>query len=35
VAARQLVNLIRFGQADPLTRLPTEIIIRQSCGCSG
>lgn len=35
VAARQLVNLIRFGQADPLTLLPTEIIIRQSCGCSG
>jgi len=33
VAARQLVNLIRLGQADPLTLLPTEIVIRQSCGC--
>jgi DNA-binding LacI/PurR family transcriptional regulator len=35
VAARQLVTLIRHGQADPLTLLPTEMIIRQSCGCSG
>ena len=35
VAARQLVNLIRHGQADPLTLLPTEIVIRQSCGCTG
>jgi LacI family transcriptional regulator len=34
VAARQLVNLIRNGQADPLTLLPTKIVIRQSCGCS-
>jgi LacI family transcriptional regulator len=34
VAARQLVNLIRLGQADPLTQLPTEIVIRQSCGCN-
>jgi DNA-binding LacI/PurR family transcriptional regulator len=33
VAARQLVNLIREGQADPLTLLPTEIVIRHSCGC--
>ena len=33
VAAKQLVNLIRYGQADPLTLLPTEIVIRQSCGC--
>ncbi len=33
VAATQLVNLIRRGQADPLTLLPTEIVIRQSCGC--
>jgi DNA-binding LacI/PurR family transcriptional regulator len=32
-AARQLINLIRHGQADSLTMLPTEIIIRQSCGC--
>ena len=35
VAARQLVNLIRLGQADPVTLLPTEIVIRQSCGCTG
>jgi LacI family transcriptional regulator len=33
VAAQQLVNLIRNGQADPLTLLPTQIVIRQSCGC--
>jgi len=32
-AAQQLVKLIRTGQADALTLLPTEIIIRQSCGC--
>jgi DNA-binding LacI/PurR family transcriptional regulator len=32
-AARQLVNLLRTGQAQPLTLLPTEIVIRQSCGC--
>ncbi|HEX9028257.1 MAG TPA: substrate-binding domain-containing protein, partial [Anaerolineales bacterium] len=34
-AARQLICLIRTGQADPLTLLPTEIVIRRSCGCSG
>jgi DNA-binding LacI/PurR family transcriptional regulator len=33
VAARQLVNLIHHGQVDPLTLLPTEIVIRRSCGC--
>jgi LacI family transcriptional regulator len=32
-AARQLVNLLRTGQARSLTLLPTEILIRQSCGC--
>lgn len=32
-AARQLVKLIQTGQADPLTLLPTELIIRRSCGC--
>jgi DNA-binding LacI/PurR family transcriptional regulator len=32
-AARQLVNLIRLGQADPLVLLPTELVIRRSCGC--
>ncbi len=34
-AARQLIRLIRTGQADPLTLLPTEIVIRRSCGCEG
>jgi DNA-binding LacI/PurR family transcriptional regulator len=34
-AARQLIRLIRTGEADPLTLLPTEIIIRRSCGCHG
>jgi LacI family transcriptional regulator len=33
VAARQMINLIRGRQADPLTLLPTEIVIRNSCGC--
>lgn len=28
----QLVHLIETGQADPLTLLPTELIIRRSCG---
>ena len=32
-AASQLVKLIRTGQADRLTLLPTEMIIRRSCGC--
>ncbi len=33
-AARQLVRLIRRQQADPLILLPTELVIRRSCGCS-
>ncbi len=33
-AVRQLIQLIRTGQANPLTLLPTELVIRQSCGCS-
>jgi LacI family transcriptional regulator len=33
-AARQLIELIRTGSADPLTLLPTELILRRSCGCS-
>jgi DNA-binding LacI/PurR family transcriptional regulator len=33
-AARQLVHLIRGEQADMHTVLPTEMIIRQSCGCN-
>jgi DNA-binding LacI/PurR family transcriptional regulator len=32
-AARQLGQLIRTGQADPLVLFPTELIIRRSCGC--
>jgi DNA-binding LacI/PurR family transcriptional regulator len=33
-AARQLINLIRTGSADPLTLLPTELVLRRSCGCN-
>ncbi len=32
-AIQQLVRLIRTGEADLLTLLPTELIIRRSCGC--
>jgi len=32
-AARQLVRLIRAGEADPLVLLSTELVIRRSCGC--
>jgi LacI family transcriptional regulator len=34
VAAQQLVNLLREGEADCETLLPTEIVIRESCGCN-
>lgn len=34
-AAQQLLKLIRTGRAEPLILLPTEIIIRRSCGCRG
>jgi DNA-binding LacI/PurR family transcriptional regulator len=34
-AARQLIKLIQKKQADPLTLLPTELVIRRSCGCGG
>jgi hypothetical protein len=33
VAAQQLVNLLRNGEAKCETLLPTEIVIRESCGC--
>ncbi|MGH2542542.1 MAG: LacI family DNA-binding transcriptional regulator, partial [Ardenticatenaceae bacterium] len=33
VAAQQLINLVRTGQAEALTLLPTELVIRRSCGC--
>jgi DNA-binding LacI/PurR family transcriptional regulator len=32
-AIRQLVRLIEAGTAEPLTLLPTELVVRQSCGC--
>jgi LacI family transcriptional regulator len=32
-AAQQLIRLLQTGQADPITLLPTELIIRHSCGC--
>lgn len=34
-AARQLIQLIKTGVVEPLTLLPTELVIRQSCGCNG
>ena len=34
-AAQQLVNLVRQKPAEPLTLLPTELVIRRSCGCAG
>ncbi len=33
IAAQQLIRMIRGEQAEPLTLLPTEIILRRSCGC--
>jgi LacI family transcriptional regulator len=33
-AVEQLVRLIRCEQTDPLTLLPTELVVRRSCGCS-
>jgi LacI family transcriptional regulator len=32
-AVLQLVHRIRCGQAEPMVLLPTELVIRQSCGC--
>jgi LacI family transcriptional regulator len=32
-AARQLIRLLREGCAEPLTLMPTELVIRRSCGC--
>jgi DNA-binding LacI/PurR family transcriptional regulator len=32
-AIRQLVRLIRGEPAKPLSLLPTELVIRESCGC--
>jgi DNA-binding LacI/PurR family transcriptional regulator len=33
-AVRQLVRLIQGERVDPVVRLPTELAIRQSCGCN-
>jgi LacI family transcriptional regulator len=33
-AARQLINLIHTGAADLFTILPTELVVRRSCGCN-
>ena len=33
-AVCQLVRLIETGHADPVTWLPTQLVIRHSCGCS-
>jgi LacI family transcriptional regulator len=33
-AASQLVNLIREGKTELITILPTELVVRRSCGCS-
>lgn len=33
-ATQQLVRLIRKGQADSLVLLPTELVVRRSCGCT-
>lgn len=32
-AVRQLVKLIRTGHAEPLVLLPTQLVVRRSCGC--
>jgi len=34
IAARQLISLIQTGAAEMHTLLPTEPVIRQSCGCT-
>lgn len=35
IAAKNLFNLINHQTVEPVTLLPTEIIVRQSCGCTG
>lgn len=32
-AVRQLVRLMASGDAEPITLLPTRLVVRQSCGC--
>jgi LacI family transcriptional regulator len=31
---RKLLQLIHTGKTDPVTTLPTELVLRRSCGCS-
>lgn len=33
-AANQLIRLIKTGDPNPITLLPTRLVIRRSCGCS-
>ena len=33
IAAQQLIDLIAGKDVDPVTVLPTEVVIRRSCGC--
>ena len=35
IAAKNLFNLINHQTVEDVTLLPTEIIVRQSCGCAG
>jgi LacI family transcriptional regulator len=35
IAAKNLFNLINHQTVENITLLPTEIIVRQSCGCTG
>lgn len=32
-AVRQLTRLIHGGKAEPVTTIPTEVVVRRSCGC--
>jgi len=32
-AVRQLLHMIHTGESTPLTLLPTELVLRSSCGC--
>lgn len=34
-AVKQIMKLLHGGQPDSITLLPTEIVIRRSCGCNG
>jgi LacI family transcriptional regulator len=33
-AAKQLIKVIQHGEADPIVLLPTQLILRRSCGCN-